>query len=149
MVNGNMIHGIAINLNENLGLVGKVGLITAYLPDEQKFAVANEKQWYTFSESEEEFNKRFIVIRDTTEFEQIQIELSQDEIDRLYFTNDCSDLDNIEKVTKVSDFEIKFRELKGEITLKSIFTENTDKKSSCNNRNCFYRVLFFHFTCFD
>lgn len=63
-------HGTAI-INEALidaegnGIVavGEQGNITAYLPEDETFAVMFEGAlgWYTFKETEEEFNNRFKV----------------------------------------------------------------------------------------
>ena len=62
-----LMHGIAI-LNRSIvygnELIesGTKGIITAYLPDMNKFAVMfPESQWITFDESEEEFNNICIV----------------------------------------------------------------------------------------
>jgi hypothetical protein len=64
-----LMHGIAI-LNRSivdrdgneLIASGTKGIITAYLPDMNKFAVMfPESQWITFDESEEEFNNICIV----------------------------------------------------------------------------------------
>jgi hypothetical protein len=46
--------------------VGEQGIITAYLPVDETFAVMfpDNKGWYTFKETEEEFNNRFEVTLD-------------------------------------------------------------------------------------
>ena len=59
-----MNHG-KVTTKENLGDVvkkGEEGIITAYLPDMEKFAVLfSNKRWLTFSETETIFLQRFDV----------------------------------------------------------------------------------------
>jgi len=65
-----MNHGIAVwNFDEDIPLKdkenikkGEVGVITAYLPKDNKFAVMfTDNRWITFNWSEEEFWEKFIV----------------------------------------------------------------------------------------
>ena len=69
--NNEFIHGIArlrIALvtkdDEVIVEVGAEGLITAYLPEDETFAVMfkDDNGWYTFKESEETFKERFFVM---------------------------------------------------------------------------------------
>jgi hypothetical protein len=43
---------------------GDQGILTAYLPEMEKFAVLFKHNWITFSMNEEEFLKSFSVIED-------------------------------------------------------------------------------------
>lgn len=58
-----IIHGLATSKNDmdNISIKkGDTGLITAYLPDMEKFAVMfKENKWITFSMKEEEFFNLF------------------------------------------------------------------------------------------
>lgn len=63
-------HGIAISKESIHDLegneiveVGEQGAITAYLPDMETFAVMfnGEGRWFTFHETEAEFQERFII----------------------------------------------------------------------------------------
>lgn len=64
-----MNHGTAkikkelVDLEGNIVVqIGEVGVITAYLPDDETFAVLfSENRWYTFRESEKTFLERFDV----------------------------------------------------------------------------------------
>ncbi len=63
----NLYQGSAI-AKENIGdLVkkGDGGMLTAYLPEQETFAVYfGEKKWFTFKETEESFLERFEVVKD-------------------------------------------------------------------------------------
>ena len=53
-------HGIVIDKE-----TGEFGIITAYLPDMEKFAVVfNKHGWLTFYCTEEDFNRKFHVALD-------------------------------------------------------------------------------------
>ena len=60
-------HGTAI-AKEDIGEIIKKdekGFVSAYLPEEEIFAVFfNEEKWITFKESEEEFLKRFDIVQE-------------------------------------------------------------------------------------
>ncbi len=60
-------HGSAIakqDINETVK-IGDGGIITAYLPEEETFAVYfGDKKWFTFKEKEEAFLNRFEVIKE-------------------------------------------------------------------------------------
>ena len=65
------IHGIATlreaivtKDDEVIVAGGEEGLITAYLPDDETFAVMfkDDNGWYTFKESEETFKERFFIV---------------------------------------------------------------------------------------
>jgi hypothetical protein len=67
--NDEFIHGIArlrtaiVNENNEVIVeVGKEGLITAYLPNDETFAVMFKESWHTFKESEETFKERFFIV---------------------------------------------------------------------------------------
>jgi len=69
--NNEHIHGIAslrtalvTKDDEVIVAVGEEGLITAYLPDDETFAVMfkDDKGWHTFKESEETFKERFFIV---------------------------------------------------------------------------------------
>lgn len=60
-------HGTATFKEESyfrdFGAQNKMGIITAYLPDENRFAVwFGEGQWITFEWTEEEFLSKFTVV---------------------------------------------------------------------------------------
>ena len=61
-------HGIAV-AKEDIGELikkGEPGIITAYLPEDNTFAVMfkGEGRWYTFKDNEQWFLEHFDVIRD-------------------------------------------------------------------------------------
>lgn len=66
------MHGIAIikqSLQDlegnNVVEVGESGIITAYLPEMEKFAVLfSNDRWYTFTETEEKFLERFDITKE-------------------------------------------------------------------------------------
>jgi len=59
------IRKVLVDLENNPVVhVGEEGIITAYLPEMDKFAVMfSENRWYTFTETEEQFLIRFDVKR--------------------------------------------------------------------------------------
>ena len=65
VLDGRMYHGIAVCKKYIVGtsiVIGQAGIITAYLPDMEKFAVNFGKDiWITFSETEEKFLETFDV----------------------------------------------------------------------------------------
>lgn len=61
-------HGIAIAKNNILDLIkkGEKGIITAYLPEMEKFAIqfSGEGRWHTFTGTEEWFLNNFEIIEE-------------------------------------------------------------------------------------
>lgn len=49
-------HGIVIDKE-----TGEFGIITAYLPEMERFAIAFRDRWLTFQYTEEDFNQKFHV----------------------------------------------------------------------------------------